>query len=60
MAKSYFEEQEYQRVSFFSSSCTHPINVFLHDYAIYLDGELKKLDDEVSLLCNFIILKKPN
>ena len=49
MARSFLDGQEYQRVVYFLASCKHPINTFLHNYALYLDGEMKKVDDEVSM-----------
>lgn len=49
MAQSFLDGQEYQRVMHFTKDCIHPIPSFLHHYATYLDGEMKKVDDEVSL-----------
>ncbi|ESN90559.1 hypothetical protein HELRODRAFT_96551 [Helobdella robusta] len=49
IAKSYFDCEEYSRAAYFTSTCKSHIVKFLHYYSIYLAGEKKKVDDEISI-----------
>ncbi|XP_042901182.1 cell division cycle protein 23 homolog [Parasteatoda tepidariorum] len=44
-AKSYFDNQEYDRAAYFVQHSTSPVARFLHYYSTYCSGEKKRLDD---------------
>ncbi|XP_012266699.1 cell division cycle protein 23 homolog [Athalia rosae] len=49
LAKSYFDNKEYDRASYFTARCKTPKARFLHLYSRYLSGEKKKIDDMTDL-----------
>jgi anaphase-promoting complex subunit 8 len=59
LAKSYFDNREYDRASYFTKTSTSPVPKFLHLYSNYMAKEKKRLDNmtENSTLNNNIHFK---